>query len=619
MTDRKKVIFNYLPPAIVNTPSIAFTLLKGFLVDNGIESEIIYWNIYMSKIMGSYSGSKKILPDLFQLFPFLSVLSNKYGDNIIKNRLISLMQSTPELFEFKERKLYEEFLNEINKNLYEIINNKLDKINFEDVILFGISSKFYQWIPGILLAEEIKKRNSNTKIVLGGFGNKESAISVLHTSEYFDFAIWGEGEYPLLELTNILIENKENHIPKINRVINRKDNTTFSKDNLDLCLDLNYYTELKYDDFFNTLSMYDISTDRIPIEGSRSCNWNRCKFCVLNEGYKYRDRSPENIVKEMVDVFSKYNIKKFFFSDNNVVGRNLKRYHSLLELIIDAAKQLEIDFDISAELIPYKFDSEIIKKMSHAGFRTIQIGYESLSDNLLKIMGKKTLFADNLLFVKFALKYRINIIGVNVITGIPEETEEEIINSIENLHFLRFYLYNSRFSHQESPLHISVGSKYYNSISENKKTNWNLNDIKYLITDSFGQNENRFNLFQFSSLSRNRTEWNNFWDIEKQYRENQYIYSLTYLNDLLYYEEYLNNEKINSIIFNEQEYIDVLIETNDRVVSIRQLFDVLKKKYHDITITKLEEIIKRLNEQFLLYYSSHFQNIVSIIDIKTIS
>jgi hypothetical protein len=91
-----------------------FTLLKGFMINYGVTVEIKYWNIQMQKIMGEYSPCKKIQPDIFYLIPFLSILSSKYADSTIRNRIITILQSTPELFKFQERKLYDKFLNEIS-------------------------------------------------------------------------------------------------------------------------------------------------------------------------------------------------------------------------------------------------------------------------------------------------------------------------------------------------------------------------------------------------------------------------------------------------------------------------------------------------------------------------
>lgn len=141
----------------------------------------------------------------------------------------------------------------------------MDKIDFSDVRLFGISSKFYQWIPGTILAEEIKKRDPLSKIVIGGFGNQQSATAALNQSDNFDYAIWGEGEYPLLELYNALSDEVEK-IKIHPRVISKLDPKSIHNNGTsDKYLDFSEYVETQYDEFIHEINTFNIPIDRIPI------------------------------------------------------------------------------------------------------------------------------------------------------------------------------------------------------------------------------------------------------------------------------------------------------------------------------------------------------------------
>lgn len=42
-------------------------------------------------------------------------------------------------------------------------------------------------------------------IVAGGFGSPKEAVTFLKNFKSFDYALWGEGEYPSLMLTQYLI------------------------------------------------------------------------------------------------------------------------------------------------------------------------------------------------------------------------------------------------------------------------------------------------------------------------------------------------------------------------------------------------------------------------------
>lgn len=81
--------------------------------------------------------------------------------------------------------------------------------------------------------------------------------------------------------------------------------------------------------------------------------------------------------------------------------------------------------------------------MALAGFESVQIGYESPSNNLLEKIHKKNTFASNLFFIKWANELGIRINGANVLRNLLEETTDDIKESIDNLYFLRFYFQKS--------------------------------------------------------------------------------------------------------------------------------------------------------------------------------
>ena len=77
-------------------------------------------------------------------------------------------------------------------------------------------------------------------------------------------------------------------------------------------------------------------------------------------------------------------------------------------------------------------------------------------------MNKSNNFSNNLFFVKYSLKFEIDPL-VNIIIGLINETKDDIQESIDNLHFLRFF-YNKKETslyHDYVTLVISRMSKYY--------------------------------------------------------------------------------------------------------------------------------------------------------------
>ncbi len=615
MENRKKIILNYLPPARIDSPSIALSILKSFLTLNGYDVEIKYWNILLYTFN---PDSDQPHSDMLQLAPFLFELSERHRDSEAKNRVLSEMQH----FEASptSSKNNTDTLKELANEKHNLISHELQKTDLENVILFGISSKFHAWIPGMLLAKEIKKRYPHIKIVLGGFGHSDSAIEVMKLCDCFDFALWGEGEYPLLELCTQLEKGSCNyeHIPRLVFRVNK--DLRISTNTHSSYLDFKKSIYPDFDEYFSAIgNTLDRNKIILPLESARGCSWNKCTFCSLNQGYKYRWKSPESVVKEIEFLSSKHAVFKFKFVDNDTIG-TIERFNVLLDLLLELSKRRNEPYSFFTEITHAGLNSQIIKKIAHANFSDVQIGYEALSDSILRKMNKKNSFADNLLFVKFALKYGLGF-SANLMPGIPDETEGDLLESINNVHFLRFFLNNKKndFYHSLSPFGLEKSGKYYALLSEDEKQKYTTNDISCMLPRTYLNHENRFSLFPYVKEPGSAGKWKALQNVEQSYRESNYTYSLSVKNNILFYKVYLTTRGIKSIIFDDLVYLDIVKETNDTVCSLDTLFTNLLKKYPDITENGIREMVASLKAAYLVYCDEHFSTIVSVIDITGVS
>lgn len=114
--------------------------------------------------------------------------------------------------------------------------------------------------------------------------------------------------------------------------------------------------------------------------------WNRCKFCPLNDGYRYRLRSTESITAEAEYMFKKHKIRRFNLMGTDNVGKDVEDFERLLDIMIESALKNRVVYSFHSEIIPRNLNARIIEKMAIAGFVQLQIGYEAVSDNLLAKM-----------------------------------------------------------------------------------------------------------------------------------------------------------------------------------------------------------------------------------------
>jgi len=616
-----KILLNCLPPVDTQSPSISLSILKSFLQQKGLEVELKYWN-FMLSVMSDYIESEEEAIDEeteVKILPFLSILNDMEGNAKGNKRIESLLYQLKPEEKFYDPEYYSNFLEEKKKEIFAVINAELDKMDLSAPTVFGFSAKYNQWIPGMVLAAEIKKRSPQSKIIVGGFGNFEVAKEAMNLCADFDFTTWGEGEYPLL---NFMEEIQAEH-PNFSQVsrLAYREGAEIKKSGLVKSEYLDFKSYL-YPDYSDYMASYpepdELDQVNFPINTIRSCHWLKCKFCDFNKGYKLRMRTPECILNEIEFYTTKYGISSYNFVDSDTFG-NLAHFEKLLDLIIDLRYQNEVDYVFWAEIIPNKeFSASLLKKMTIAGLKNIFIGYDGLSDTLLKKMNKKNDFADNIFFVKHSIKNGIAPL-VNVIKHVPGETEDDVRECIDNLHYLRFFYNDSTvsFSHTYVELVLSSMSKYYAELPQDQVATYNDDDLSYLMPDKYSNNEQRFHLFRFKAdVPINNKEWKKLIDIEDYYKENTFRYKIQIHNEVLYYTEYCNDKEIENMVLGKPEYIQILQILEDKTHSFEELYAKLTAINKGVESDYIISLLENLKNSHLVYFCQDMSNIVSVIHLN---
>lgn len=262
-----------------------------------------------------------------------------------------------------------------------------------------------------------------------------------------------------------------------------------------------------------------------------------------------------------------------------------------------------------------KITPAFFRKMFSAGFSKLYIGYEAVTDGLLKKMRKENNFSENILFVKNALKNKI-MPQVHIIQGIPPETEADIIESISNLHFLRFYFSEGtiEFAHKFIPLNLYKGTEYFSMMSSYEKENFNRNPVSGYLPESFINAKERFDFFSFRrDVLKNNDLWHDFAAIERFYRKNKFSYIIKKNKSSLKYREFMNDAEIKTLTFDHPVYYDILNEADEKIVTFDQMFLKLSEKYPALTSDELKKYLSELKRYYILYYNNKSSAIVSLI------
>lgn len=618
----KKIILNCVPPFACNMPSPAMSILKSWLTKNGHDSSVIYWNMHLYKLQSDFVWNK---PSTFetssQLGLYVNYMLNKSKDSFLINCFKKIIQCSSPRYLTDDPLYYDMHMAKFADKMDDVIDTILSEIDFSETLMFGFSLKLDGWIFSSIVAEKVKKIAPEIPILVGGISTKEKAKSLLENFTQFDMAMWGEGEEPLVKVVEMLKKGKNNYSELINTAYRSQEGVLFSENKN------NYYIDLSeqdmypdYSDYFKQKKKLKLDIESIlPIEGSRGCHWNKCKFCYLNSDYRYRVKSCVKICAEIKYMMNKFQLFSFEFLDNDFIGADLNKANLLIDNLILLKKEEPRFKIVIAEVITKGLNHSIIKRMFDAGIIFVQIGYESTSHKLLRKIRKKNTFASNLFYVKIASLYKIPLGNVNVLVNMPDETIEDILESIDNLRFLRFFLNPIYFKHMLIPVQVDSSSRYYLEV-KNKTSGWTPSALAYDFLQNYILEKDHWIIFDYVKQSRHY-QWETFKNIERYYLENKHTYSIKKESGTIEYLEYINGRKISEFNFCEDS-VDwlILCYANDMVVSLQDLYIYMRcyLSNDNIDKKKLQSAVEDLMRRGLIYHTPDFSEIVSIINTSMI-
>ena len=128
----------------------------------------------------------------------------------------------------------------------------------------------------------------------------------------------------------------------------------------------------------------------LNIQYSRGCPYN-CEFCNVTTlfGHTPRTKSAEQLLKELDIIYEKGWKGGVFFVDDNFIGNRKKLKEDILPALIQWMEKKKYPFSFLTEVsINLSDDDELMKLMVKAGFNSIFVGVETVSEESLSECNK---------------------------------------------------------------------------------------------------------------------------------------------------------------------------------------------------------------------------------------
>lgn len=291
--------------------------------------------------------------------------------------------------------------------------------------LVGITSMTTTFPTALQTAKIAKEILPSAKVIFGGVHPTLDPQGSLEQDEV-DFVIRGEGEHSLYRLVKAL--RGEDNFGDISGLCYKDKREIIIKERSEV---------LKSDDIpapdYEAFPIKEYIKHNEYLRGirgismlvSRGCPFG-CTFCAVQQtmGRKWRTKSPELLVNEIVALRDNFGIKGVWFKDS-IFNMNKKWTEDFADLMIE--KQVNVEFQINTRVD--LVDEEQIKLLVKAGLTQIDFGVESGSDRILKRLKKQTDVAKIKKNIAIAHKY-VKVFGFFMV-GIPGETEEDIYKTFE--------------------------------------------------------------------------------------------------------------------------------------------------------------------------------------------
>jgi anaerobic magnesium-protoporphyrin IX monomethyl ester cyclase len=432
----KKIIL-LIPPAYDrDVPPLGTAALAGFLKSKGIEVRQMDLNILY------FDHIKDRFEDLF---------SKKYRDERIKkkiyyHRILRYQKSkgTPDyLFEnnpgssfaFTEKILSSRVLfryladEEENPFVRFFEKEVLPPIREEgpDIVGFSVTAPS-QVISTFTFCHLLKREMPGIRIVLGGQWvslYREALRKRRDFLSLFDFMICFEGETPLFALIEAL--RKSQPLKDVPNLI-FPDRGRWKRTDLSSEEDLDSLPPPDFDGL--PLSRYRICEKRITVtcETARGCYWNRCIFCVdlpLPKS-KYREKSPDLVIRDMRELIEKYGAKNLIISNAVFAPLQMQEISKRIrERAISISWWAFARFDD-------RLDRETLRLAKESGCTMMGFGLESINQRVLNFVqkGTKTETIKRILLDLHELGVPF---FIQTMLGLPSERVEEALDTIEFL------------------------------------------------------------------------------------------------------------------------------------------------------------------------------------------
>lgn len=308
------------------------------------------------------------------------------------------------------------------------VKDTLNWIRSEDPDIVGFSTFASSGRTAAVISREVKKENPNITTVFGNYYATFNPERVLKKYPWVDIIVRGEAEGTVLDLAEW--QEKKKHLKEIRGITFRNGSEVVSTPDRPLVKDLDSLPfpdrDLIDDEYHSLLAGANVAPRKFTsIVSSRGCVY-RCRFCSCTQfaRNRWRPRSVKSTMEELCLLASE-GYQQFIFVDDNFTANR----KNVVKLCREMRKE-RLDMEWICEGRVDNASYEMFWEVAKAGCKILYFGIESANQRILDYYNKRITPAQSERAVRTARKAGADVIIGSFIVGAPDETREEIQNTI---------------------------------------------------------------------------------------------------------------------------------------------------------------------------------------------
>jgi ribosomal peptide maturation radical SAM protein 1 len=424
-----RVLLVQTPFLRLTAPSIALATLQSALRRAGHHCDLEYLNLDFGRRIGvdRYTWFAVGSPP-YLLAGDLVFAPSLNGTAASRDQVASLVANLGSRAEGGVPEWFVSDFEELASLAGEFLADHVRAIPWSGYDLVGLSTGF-NVTPALALARLVKQVPGAPKLALGGCHCDGEMGGQLHRSyPFLDFVCRGEGEQFIVDLASSVRDGlpAPDDIPGLvwrrdgETVVDPRRASAVERRHEEFPLDA--LPAPDYDDWLREVRQTGLFADcelQLPIETSRGCWYGErrtCLFCGLNgDGITYRRKSAARILEDL----------------RGVMGRGVRVFHCV-DNVLDPAYFDDVLPGLAAINDGYEIfwpvrptlTREQLSWLRRSGVYWIQVGIESLSTAILRLMRKGTTALQNIRLLRDAAELNLGT-SWNVLFGFVGENPEE--------------------------------------------------------------------------------------------------------------------------------------------------------------------------------------------------